>query len=455
MNGRPLFVAFGIPVRFDPFFLIGAFLFYSWAGGGTAGMYTVVAMVVFVLIHEFGHALTARHFGAEATITVSFLGGYASYVPTRRHSSLDQILISAAGPVTQFVAAVPVLWLVASRYETAYLGNDVAALHNAEALMNAVLWAGIFLAYLNLAPFWPLDGGHIVQQILVDRFGQRAIRPFLIFSIAGAGLMGIMSMLVRAKVIQQPFGNWTAPNWGPFPLRLILTQLVQMPSTLLGGTIFIPLIIAVGSWQRLATLGRVNPVLAANAPSARELRHEDALRAARAAERSSWETGHLASFPSGWEPSPWVRAHVDLLAGRHDQAAADLAALGSSGTRRWVVDNLDRPEIGHLLTLVPSSASDSLPVIEARVHHGSAEDLVAAATTRFVDEQTAEPLYLGAAGLAERSLDDEAMAWLQRAVAVMPDPHRLGTDRGFHRLHRRSDFQQLLGQAERSAGTAR
>ena len=78
------------------------------------------------------------------------------------------------------------------------------------------------------------------------------------------------------------------------------------------------------------------------------------------------------------------------------------------------------------------------------------EDLVAHATQRFIDEQSAEPLYLGAEGLAARGLLDEAMQWLTRAVAVSADPLRISTSPALRSLHGRSDFQQLLGVAERA-----
>jgi stage IV sporulation protein FB len=74
----------GVPVTVDPFFLIGLVLVWSWAGGGRAGLYAAVFVGVFTLLHELGHALTARRFGADSAITLNLLVGWASYASARQ-----------------------------------------------------------------------------------------------------------------------------------------------------------------------------------------------------------------------------------------------------------------------------------------------------------------------------------------------------------------------------------
>ena len=90
MSSRPLFTAFGIPVTFDPFFIFGAFLFYSWAGGGQRGMYGRGDGRVRgdPRIRSRAHG---KAFGARAEITVTFLGGYASYAPSRRQTTRHRV----------------------------------------------------------------------------------------------------------------------------------------------------------------------------------------------------------------------------------------------------------------------------------------------------------------------------------------------------------------------------
>ena len=66
-------------------------------------------------------------------------------------------------------------------------------------------------------------------------------------------------------------------------------------------------------------------------------------------------------------------------------------------------------------------------------------------------DASAEAFYLIAEGLAHRNELDEAMSWLTRAVEEHPDPRRVSLSRPLSALHGRSDFQQLLGVAERAA----
>lgn len=449
MSSRPLFTAFGIPVTFDPFFLFAAFLLYSLAGGGRRGIYTVVAVLVFVVVHEFGHALTAKAFGATAAITVTFLAGFASYTAPKRLTTWQSNLISLAGPAVEIALAIPLL-VVSQRLFAGATTADQQ--QSAFEMYQAIAWAGILLGITNLAPLWPLDGGHVVERILVGRFGERAQRPFAIWSVAAStGLLVVSVFASRLPYVDHAMATMSDGIRRSGPEAVWAT--VQAAPAFLLEALFIPLFCLLGAGMRLAQLNASHRgVTAQNVPTGREMAYSDAIAATRQAERASWAAAALAPFPSGWTPSPWVRAHVDMVGGRQPAAVADLADLADDRPRHWLLDRVDRPEIGHLLTLVPPSAADSLAVLEARVHHGTPEDLVALATHVFLEEQSAEPLYLGAAGLAVRGLNDEAMQWLRRAVNVAPDPHRIAIDREFHGLHHRSDFQQLLGEAQRSAG---
>ncbi|MFN8053474.1 MAG: M50 family metallopeptidase [Acidimicrobiales bacterium] len=457
MGPRPLFSAFGIPVSIDPFFLFGAFLVFSWTGGGQRGLFTVIALVVFVVVHEFGHALTAQAFGARTTITISFLGGFASYVPTRTMTTRHRLAISLMGPLTQFVVALPVLWFVLDRYTSAMASADFSNARLYLNMVQAVAWGGIFIAFLNLLPFWPFDGGHIAEGLLRRAFGARATRVFLIASIAAGVLMGAMYLFARTSPDAPIFGALSGDVTPDFTvLNTVWIELRSLPGLVFGETLFIPLIVVMASFGQLQQLDRsMARVKVENAPTGRQMAHEEAVRATRHAERESWITGRLGQFPSGWSPSPWVQAHALLLANRPTDAAAALRNLGDDHRRNWLLDRPDRPELDHLLPYVPADVADSLAVLEVRVHHGSPEDLVAHATQRFIDEQSAEPLYLGAEGLAARGLLDEAMQWLHRAVSVGPDPQRMATSRELRPLHSRSEFQQLLGAAERAAAASR
>ena len=68
------------------------------------GIWVAVGIAVFTLIHEFGHAVVARRFGADASISLDFLAGYTSFRPRRPIDRPRQAAITAAGPFSQVVA---------------------------------------------------------------------------------------------------------------------------------------------------------------------------------------------------------------------------------------------------------------------------------------------------------------------------------------------------------------
>ncbi len=160
------FRCFGIPVRVEPFFWLTLAILGAMANGGmTAGsspeslqliLLFVLAGFISVLVHELGHALTARHFGAQVSIVLQAFGGYARYTTagiTRKQS----IAITAAGPLFQLLLGGAVLGLA----------RLMPPLPAPAAMFLIWLIAISFIwAIFNLLPVIPLDGGRILQAAL-------------------------------------------------------------------------------------------------------------------------------------------------------------------------------------------------------------------------------------------------------------------------------------------------
>lgn len=186
MFGRSLPLPFrllGIPVRLDVSFLLILPLF-AWlisqqiptyaALLGTFGVtldtdglqrgFTpymigfIAALGLFgsVLLHELGHAVTARGFGVRTTaITLWFLGGAAQLddMPQRKGA---EAVISLAGPVTNLLLAA----LFALPFLVSRSGSAGLFLTSYLVVTNAAL------AVFNLLPALPLDGGRVLRSLL-------------------------------------------------------------------------------------------------------------------------------------------------------------------------------------------------------------------------------------------------------------------------------------------------
>ena len=111
---------YGIDVRMHITFalLIGWVALIHWrqsqsVTAAVAGVIFILAVFLCVLLHEFGHALTARRFGIQTRdIILLPIGGVARLerLPT---NPLQELWVALAGPAVNIViAAILFLWLI-------------------------------------------------------------------------------------------------------------------------------------------------------------------------------------------------------------------------------------------------------------------------------------------------------------------------------------------------------
>ena len=86
----------------------------------------------------------------------------------------------------------------------------------------------------------------------------------------------------------------------------------------------------------------------------------------------------------------------------------------------------------------------SLALLRVLVAYGDPKMMLDYANELYKRFSEPEALYRAAAGLAQRGLPDDAMAWLRRAALERPDHARIASDPAFVPLHSRLDFQQVL-----------
>jgi len=119
-----------------------------------------------VLLHELGHALMARQFGATTKdIIITPIGGMARLVGMPK-KPLQEFLISFAGPAVNLVIAL----LLAVAILLAR-GSLVPALRfeGLNQLPVILLWINLVLFLFNLIPAFPMDGGRMLRSLLARR----------------------------------------------------------------------------------------------------------------------------------------------------------------------------------------------------------------------------------------------------------------------------------------------
>jgi Zn-dependent protease len=177
----------GIDLFLHPTFLL-LLIFAAVSGGGLWAVALTLAVFVCVLLHEFGHALTARAFGIETEdITIYPIGGLARLRRMPR-SPKAELLITLAGPaVNVVIAAVLALVLMV----VLAVGAGSAAMWIASTV-GQLMWINVGLAVFNMLPIFPMDGGRVLRAGLSAWLGR--VRATEIAATLGRGLSIVLGV---------------------------------------------------------------------------------------------------------------------------------------------------------------------------------------------------------------------------------------------------------------------
>jgi len=149
----------------------------------------VWVMIVFVsvLVHEFGHALTARWFGASVEVELNGLGGLTRWgVPEGELPPGRRALVSAAGSASGFVLG-GLAWGIWHLFGP--FGNDVV-----DRGITLLIYVNFFWGLLNWLPIRPLDGGHLMVSLLAKLAPNNADRVARVVFMITSGLAVVLAI---------------------------------------------------------------------------------------------------------------------------------------------------------------------------------------------------------------------------------------------------------------------
>ncbi|WP_345711452.1 M50 family metallopeptidase, partial [Kineococcus glutinatus] len=171
-GGLPLGRPFGVPlVLSGSWFLFAAVITWAFASRvplegpaayAVAFSYAVL-LLLSVLAHEIGHALTARACRMRVTgIVLDVWGGHTSFAEEAPGPGRS-FLVGVAGPAANGLVA-----LLAAALVPVLPPDSVGHL-----LARALVVSNVLVAAFNLLPGLPLDGGHLLEALVWRLTGSR------------------------------------------------------------------------------------------------------------------------------------------------------------------------------------------------------------------------------------------------------------------------------------------
>ena len=155
--------------------LAGIFVWFLWGSASLmvalAGLLLIISLFGCVVLHELGHALTARYFGISTLdITIYPIGGVAR-LQSMPKAPRQEFLIAIAGPAVNLAIAAVLfvaLLVTGQPVRPAFFANGEPA------LLGSLMWMNLALVGFNMLPAFPMDGGRVLRAGLATKMSYRS-----------------------------------------------------------------------------------------------------------------------------------------------------------------------------------------------------------------------------------------------------------------------------------------
>lgn len=158
------------------FALLVGWIFFAHLGAGQTpaqalvGVGFILALFTCIVLHEFGHALTAKRYGIMTRdITLLPIGGVAR-LESIPEKPMQEFWVALAGPAVNAVIA-GLLFVVLKGFNHPLQALDVGDFKG--GFLEQLMWVNLFIGAFNLLPAFPMDGGRVLRSLLAMRTNRR------------------------------------------------------------------------------------------------------------------------------------------------------------------------------------------------------------------------------------------------------------------------------------------
>ena len=194
------------------FFLLLAWVaFIHWQQNGsiaaaTSGVIFILAIFACVVLHELGHALTAKKYGIKTRDIILLPIGGIARLEKMPDKPLQELWVALAGPAVNVVIVIVLAAFL-------YVSNSFASVSQptltSGSLIERIIAVNIFLVLFNMIPAFPMDGGRVLRALLATRMEYTKATQFSAALGQGIALLfGIIGLFFNPLLVFIAFFVW-------------------------------------------------------------------------------------------------------------------------------------------------------------------------------------------------------------------------------------------------------